>query len=96
MDFFKIGQKVLVKSWTEMEQEYGLDENGNIATPSLFVPKMKKYCGKYVTIVDNTPPYYIREDNGDYLWDEEMFNLFDKNLIHCYLEARRSNGKFPM
>ena len=33
---YKVGQKVRVKSWEQMEKEYGLTPYGSIKTPSSF------------------------------------------------------------
>lgn len=44
---YKVGQKVRVKSWGQMAQEYGVTD-GTINTPSSFVPDMRCFCGKRV------------------------------------------------
>lgn len=85
---FKVGDKVRVRSWEDMEKEFGLNENGNIDTEVVFVTDMKKYCGKIVEIVDDEKLtrtyanmtseiveyfYKIREDNVEWCWTDEMF-----------------------
>ena len=47
---FKVGDKVKIKSWQEMKEEFGLDCNGNIDCNLCFTDSMKKYCGKTATI----------------------------------------------
>lgn len=42
---FKVGDVVKVKSWEEMEEEYGLDENGWIDVPYSFTSQMEEYFG---------------------------------------------------
>ncbi len=77
---YKVGDVVKIKSWDTMEKEYGL-----IYFPKLnekcinlglvyFLSEMKKFCGQKVTIdcvLSNS--YYIREDNGLYVWTDSMF-----------------------
>ena len=46
----KVGDKVRIKSWEEMEEEFGLDCAGNINCKSCFTDSMKKFCGATATI----------------------------------------------
>lgn len=50
---FKIGDRVVVKSWKEMEAEFGLDKGGNINCPYTFMKKMDGYCEE-VGIIKST------------------------------------------
>ena len=43
---FKIGDRVVVKSWEEMEAEYGVEANGSIACRFSFIKEMKHFCGE--------------------------------------------------
>lgn len=47
---FKVGDKVKVRSWEAMEEEFGLDENGNIPCERVFVKEMKEHCGEIRTV----------------------------------------------
>lgn len=47
---FKVGDRVQIKSWEEMEKEFGTDCAGNINCNKLFTDSMKKYCGATATI----------------------------------------------
>jgi len=48
---FEVGDFVQVKSWDEMEEEFGFDETGRIKTPSLrFTGAMKHLCGQVFQI----------------------------------------------
>lgn len=42
---FKAGDRVQIKSWEEMEKEFGTDCVGNINCNMSFTSSMKKYCG---------------------------------------------------
>lgn len=47
---FKVGDRVIVKSWEQMEAEFGLNHQGNIACLYTFTQDMKCFCGKCATI----------------------------------------------
>ena len=47
---YKVGDKVKVRTWEDMEKEFGLNQNGYIDCDAAFVTDMKEYCGKIVTI----------------------------------------------
>ena len=47
---FKVGDLVEIKSWEEMEEEYGLNKSGEIKCNKVFAHEMKKFCGKHYTI----------------------------------------------
>lgn len=47
---FEVGDKVKIKSWQEMEEEFGLNCAENINCKFTFVKEMEKYCGAVATI----------------------------------------------
>ncbi len=47
---FKVGDKVKIKSWQEMEEEFGLNCAENINCNFTFTKEMEKYCGAVATI----------------------------------------------
>lgn len=47
---FKVGDKVKIKSWEEMEKEFGLLPNGSINCNFGFIREMEEYCGATATI----------------------------------------------
>lgn len=51
---FKVGDRVRIRSWEDMEREYGLDADGNIETPfaDSFIREMKHLCGRTAKITD--------------------------------------------
>ena len=73
---YEVGQKVRVKSWEQMEREYGSND-GIIDTPSSFTPEMQCFCGKQYRIkalhntVDNNV-YDLETIGGDSNMDSEL------------------------
>jgi len=71
---YKVGDRVEIKSCEKMKKEYGFTSYGTIATgANSFVCDMRKYCERVMTIskiIDGG--YYMREDNGDWIWNDEM------------------------
>jgi hypothetical protein len=64
---YKVGDKVLIRTWKDMENEFGLADNGlNIAYPSTFLKGMKTWCGKTLTIAE------IRKSSGFHKEDFKM------------------------
>ena len=47
---FKVGDRVQIKSWEEMEKEFGTDCAGNINCKFSFTKEMEEYCGAVATI----------------------------------------------
>ena len=76
---YKVGEKVRVKTWERLVEEYGLHEDGSgkyIPIRDIdFTEEMKEFCGKVVTIesiIGNV--YVIAEDDGwCWSWTDEMF-----------------------
>ena len=46
------GDKVLVRSWESMEEEFGIDDDGDIDSTPCFATRMKEYCGKTMIVSD--------------------------------------------
>lgn len=50
---FKVGDRVRIRDWDDMEREYGTDFEGDIRIPSqIFSRNMRHLCGRYATIKD--------------------------------------------
>lgn len=68
---FKIGDRVVVKSWEEMEVEYGVGASGNIACRCSFPKSMRNFCGKEGVIehiygrIDDTAKVDIKFNHSD-------------------------------
>lgn len=72
---YRPGDKVRVRQWEAMKRKYGLVGSIIPTRLSFIVPSMQPFCGKVVTIasVDKDGVYRIKEDNGKFFWDRNMF-----------------------
>lgn len=71
---FKIGDRVQFKTWEEMEEEFGLDVDGDINCGFCFSTIMKPLCNTTATIMDIEGDAVILGD-------------FQKELISTELEV---------
>lgn len=89
---YKAGDKVVVRSYESMKEEYGSYSNGSIPVTCTFINYMKPFCGKVVTISEvRSISYHINEDRGEFLWSDEMFEI-PKNSIAVLLKGGNQNG----
>lgn len=49
---FKVGDKVRIRQWDDMEKEFGTDASGSIKCCGTFTKGMRELCGKKATISD--------------------------------------------
>lgn len=63
---FKVGDRVRIRDWDDMERRYGLNMNGSIRGPiNVFSEGMKEYCGKCFVISDIVcDELLLRDFNG--------------------------------
>lgn len=77
---YEIGDKVYVKSidWYNANKDiYG---NVNVSK-SFFIPSMKKYCGKMLTITEVLDSHYkVAEDGGEFYWTDDMFEKPESSM----------------
>lgn len=90
---YKIGQKVRVKSldWYHHNKDgYGSVPIGD--KKPKFTYNMSKYCGQVLTIDDHSEyegEYYMIEDDGKYVWADEMFEgVVDDHQYHTDMSGR--------
>ncbi len=64
-DRYEVGDKVLIRDWDDMKEEFGLDSDGEIRCTPCFSTKMKKLCNKIITVfnVDKDGDYYIEGES---------------------------------
>jgi hypothetical protein len=75
---FKVGDKVRVRKWEDMENEFGLNVHGDINCKYSFVNDMTRYCGQIVTIKNVFSGHYCIEEDGKFypihwIWTDDMF-----------------------
>ena len=80
---FKVGDRVRIKSWEQMEKEFGKNSDGGIDCMPCFIEDMKHLCGKTATI-DEICNYDIKlkdwsDDTGGLYWtiSTDMIELVD-------------------
>lgn len=73
----KLGDKVKIRQWSDMEKEFGLDEGGDIDCRCFFAIEMKKYCGRIgkVVCVHSGGFYDLSFDGKTHGWyfSDDMF-----------------------
>lgn len=62
---YKVGDKVIIREWDDMEREFGVDFGGDIKAKCCFVRSMREYCGKKMTIGGITGEGNYTMVNGD-------------------------------
>lgn len=72
MPRFKVGDKVTIRQWEDMEKEYWIDAGWCIPVPRFFTPTMKKYSWNTYTIKNTHRDYYVL-DWIHYDFSDEMF-----------------------
>ena len=78
---FKVGDKVRVREWADMEKEFGLDEYlGGIMCRGCFAPGMRGYCGKVYTVA--------RVKDGRYRLDKCLNWEFSDDMLEPVCDAK--------
>ena len=68
----KVGDKVKVKKWEDLESKYEVNEYGEICFDVGFATGMRKYCGKELVIKDVWMDIYTCHGNS-FSWQDWMF-----------------------
>lgn len=69
---YQVGDKVVVRKWDEMVQEFGLKDGIIESSPYCFNEYMNRLCGKQLEIIECHDDYYITKGNG-FRWIDCMF-----------------------
>ena len=77
---YKVGDKVRVKKWEDLELEYEVDEDGYICHGVVFNDEMREYCGKELVIGYVGMDEYLCHGNN-WLWQDWMFEDVDDTKL---------------
>lgn len=69
---YKVGDKVKIKTWEQMESEFGCDSCGYINCECSFTTEMDKYCGTVQEISFVHNDYYDMKNGGWYSFSDDM------------------------
>lgn len=74
---FRVGDKVKFKSWQEMEEEFGLDDDGDIDIPFSFTSEMENVLDKErtYTVSKINGDIVCLQENSEYYYSTDMFHL---------------------
>lgn len=80
---YNVGDVLQIRQWDDMVEEFGLDINGDIETPSSFTTGMKYLCGKKFTVA-----HILSFDDGTYISEEDIFDQWniDEEMLEPYLQ----------
>ena len=79
---FKVGDRVVVRDWDDMIEEYGATEGGSILCLFGFTDTMRHLCGRTATVTDANEGCIkvdFDDKSGDTIWSysSDMFNPID-------------------
>lgn len=75
---FKKGDKVMIRYWDDMKEEFGLTPGGGIDCPYTFVQAMRRFCGQtaYIHNVDTNGHVCFEDCDA-----EESFYNFSTDML---------------
>lgn len=84
IDDFYTGQRVRIRDWDDLAEEFGVDENGNINTPGAeFNEECSQYCGFEGTIQ--------KINSANLIFLDERFSVY---FYPCDLEPIEIGSNF--
>lgn len=94
----KVGQKYKVRSWEDMEKEFGtaqIKDKTYIPCLAFFVKGMCRFCGTTVTVsCVGSNIFKIKEDNGRYMWSTDMITPLGD--LYEAIQSRRHSSDSSM
>lgn len=70
---YKVGDKVIIRSWGDMKKQFGIDCTGDIRARVCFVKSMRQYCGKEMTIRGMTNEGNYMMNGSPFIFSEDTF-----------------------
>jgi len=95
---YKVGDKIKIREWDDMEKEFGLDFAGDIDCRCTFTRNMKKYCGKTMKILKIKPSGNYTVEGSIYTFSDDMivkenkmesFKIRVTNQKDCYAVLKK-------
>lgn len=93
---FKEGDLVRIRSWEDMERQYGTNYGGDINTHFYFTPEMKQFCGKEYIVTERyyngkvgLRPKSHKFSTTYYSVSADMIEIVEEN----YVENRKKEAK---
>lgn len=91
---YKIGDKVRIKSWEQMEGEYGLDSAGHINILYSFTDDMRPYCNEILTI-DEVDDDSYRMASVEWIFTDKMIKgVVQKNQKSMWIEVTNQDAPY--
>ena len=92
---YKVGDKVKIKTWEDMEKKFGLDKHGYISCSATFTGLMEKLFteldyDRVVTIKEKDIWYYIEKDGEGFCWSDDMIECLVKSYKEPIYESIKS------
>lgn len=84
---YKVGDKVTIRQWEDMEKEYGLTPERNIRTEVTFVKNMKYMCGNTYKVneVTGSGNYFV---DGWIVSDQMIAPKVEKQMLVIYRRVK--------
>lgn len=100
MSKYKVGDKVLIKKWDDMVDEFGINEYCNhINTNIAFTSNMKQFCNNFYEIIfKDNDKYKLRGTNGysfiDDMIERKVIDMTKKDLRSGMIIEIRKGYRF--
>lgn len=69
--------KVKIREWSDMERDYGLDEDGDINCDCVFVKDMREHCGEIIEVYEVFPVRGLFVHNG-WVFSDDMYEIIEE------------------
>lgn len=86
---YKVGDRVRIREWDDMEKEFGLYSDGDIKCECTFTRSMKEFCGRVGTVCVCFDTHYRINFDGE----EKGWNFSDDMIDHKYAKGGLTVGE---